>query len=525
MDFVQSIRDIFKNNSERTFIIESQTARSLSYSDFYNMAYKAAVDLRSKNIQKHDRVALILNNSVEFAALYYACLFAGAVAMPVNPTLHAKEINFIVSHSDPKLLVYSPSTKKIIDGISDWSGPTAGVVPGSEKMKAEGIDWSLMTDNVLPVQAEWTPLDGVKDEDLFSVHFTSGTTSLPKGVPHRIGVLMGNALAFNNEFGVTREDRFLHVLPMSYMAGFLNTILSPFMAEASVVLSRQFDAASALRFWGPVVQNEADTFWLTPTILSVLSKIDRSKDGPVYCREKVKNIFVGTAPLPLKTKDEFETKYGIEVFESYGLSEVLFVSANSKCNARVRRSVGRILNDIEIQVRDEEERLLQAGFDGEILLKTPFATPGYLDYQTSVPSGTGEDGWFPTGDIGHVDQDRNLFITSRKKDLIIKGGLNISPRAIEETMMAHPDIEHVAVVGVPNELQGEEIVAAVQLKSGRSREDAQLSIEDYCKRELNANAAPARYVFMHKLPAGVTGKVQKAKIVEILAEKSDEEKR
>ena len=291
MDFIQTIRDIFKKNQERTFIIEPQTARSFSYSDFYNMAYRAAIDLISKNIQRHDRVTLILNNSVEFAALYFACLFSGAVAMPVNPALHPKEIDFIVSHSNPKLLVYSPSTKNIIDEISEWSGPTVGIVPINEKMNAEGTDWSLMTDNTLPVRAQSMPLDGVENEDLFSIHFTSGTTSLPKGVSHRISVLIGNALAFNNEFGITREDRFLHILPMSYMAGFLNTILSPFMAEASIVLSRQFDAASALRFWGPVMQNEADTFWLTPTILSVLNKIDRSKDGPVYCKKKVKNIF------------------------------------------------------------------------------------------------------------------------------------------------------------------------------------------------------------------------------------------
>jgi acyl-CoA synthetase (AMP-forming)/AMP-acid ligase II len=105
MDFIKAIRDIFKNNSERTFIIESQTKRQFSYADFYNMAYRAATFLRSKNIERYDRVMLLLNNSVEFVALYFACLFTGAVAMPVNPALHTREIDFIINHSDPKLII------------------------------------------------------------------------------------------------------------------------------------------------------------------------------------------------------------------------------------------------------------------------------------------------------------------------------------------------------------------------------------------------------------------------------------
>jgi long-chain acyl-CoA synthetase len=522
MNYIQLIKDIFKNNSKRTFIIESQTARRLSYEDFYNMAFRTAIDLRSKNIKKHDRVALLLNNSVEFAVLYFACLFVGAVAMPINTVLHSKDINFIISHSDPKIIVYSPSTKNVFDEITEWLGSIMVMIPLSETTLPYEVNRTIITENAFSVNEGWEPLDDVNDEDLFSIHFTSGTTNLPKGVPHRIGALMGNAFAFNNEYGITRNNRFLHVLPMSYMAGFLNTILSPFMAEASILLSRQFDAMSATRFWEPVIKYEADTFWLTPTILSILNKIDRSKKGPAYCKEKVSNIFIGTAALPLKTKDEFEKRYGIEVFESYGLSELLFVSANSKYNTRVKKSVGRILREVDIQICDEEGKSLPLGMDGEILLRTPFSTPGYLDYEASTtPSHTNKDKWFLTGDIGHIDRERNLFITARKKDLIIKGGLNISPRAIEETMLTHPDIELVAVVGIPNELQGEEVVAVIQLKSGRTREIAQPSIEDFCKKGLSLNATPSRYFFVDRLPMGSTGKVLKTEIIERLASKSN----
>lgn len=524
MNYIQLIKDIFKNNSKRTFIIESQTGRSLSYEDFYHIAFRTAIDLKSKNIKKHDRVALLLNNSVEFAALYFACLFIGVVVMPINPSLHRREIDFIVSYSRPNLILYSPSTEKLMNDIIDWSGPSKVIIPLNENIQSSEVMGSFRaTEKFLSFHSTWEPLCDVEDNDLLSVHFTSGTTGQPKGVMHRIGALMGNALAFNNEYGITRKNRFLHVLPMSYMAGFLNTILSPFIAEASIVLSRQFDATSAIRFWNPAIKYEADTFWLTPTILSILNRIDRSKEGPTYCKEKVSNIFIGTAALPLKTKNEFERKYGIEVFESYGLSEVLFVSANSKRYPRIRGSVGRILDDVKIKICDETGEPLPIGVDGEILLKTPFATSGYLNYRTLMSEIAGENGWFLTGDIGHIDAEKNLFITARKKDLIIRGGLNISPRAIEETMLAHPDIEQIAVVGLPDEVQGEEIVAVILLKAGREPAVVQPSINDFCRKELSMTATPSRYVFMDRLPVGITGKIQKAKIVELLLSgKSDD---
>ena len=519
MNLIETVRNIFESNAARTFIFESQTERQFSYADFHNMAIQAATLLKSKNIQRHDRVALLLNNSVEFAALYFGCLFSGAVAMPVNPALHVIEIEFILSHSGQQLIVYAPSTKIILEEINIHHCMSLGIIPCNESdMSSQGTDWSMFTEVEASSSEDtiWKPLKGIRDDDLFSIHFTSGTTSLPKGVPHRINALLRNAFAFNNEFGVTSDSRFLHVLPMSYMAGFLNTLLCPFMAEGSVVLSRQFDAASSLRFWGPAIKYGVDTFWMTPTMLAVLSRIDRGKEGLEYCRERVKNVFVGTAPLPFKTKDEFEKKYSVEVYESYGLSELLFVSANSGRHPRVKGSVGQILPDIEVTVKSENGELLQAGKDGEIWIKTPFATPGYLaDGEKQAQDGL-KAGWFPTGDIGYRDERGNLFITARKKDLIIRGGFNISPRAVEEVIMTHPAVQDVCVVGLSHDFYGEEVVAVVCLKDGHTLSAEQPSLEALCRQELSTNAIPTRFMSMENFPLSTTGKIQKHEIRSML---------
>jgi long-chain acyl-CoA synthetase len=320
---------------------------------------------------------------------------------------------------------------------------------------------------------------------------------LPKGVPHRIGRLLDNAGAFNTELGFGPENRFLHVMTMGYMAGFLNTLLSPFMAGASVVIARAFDAQSALRFWQPVLQHAPDTFWMSPTMLTALLRVDRGEAGAEYCRTKVKTICVGTAPLPQRVKRDFEARYGVELFESYGLSELLLISGNSRRYPRLEGSVGRPLPGIDVKVLE----------DGELAVRTPFIMAGYLD-DTSQPDAATAPAWFPTGDLGRIGETGELFITGRKKDLIIRGGINISPRAVEDVLLEHDAVAQVAVVGVPHEFYGEEVAAAIVFKSGRSLADERASLEALCRERLSKTSIPTKVVAFDELPMA-NGKVQK----------------
>jgi long-chain acyl-CoA synthetase len=288
------------------------------------------------------------------------------------------------------------------------------------------------------------------------------------------------------------------------------------MAGAAVVLASPFDAQSALRFWRPIVKYGADTFWLAPTMLAALLKVDRDRAGAEYCRTRVRSICVATAPLPLKVKEEFEARYGVELFESYGLSELLLLTANSPRAPRVKGSVGRALPSVKVKVADEDGRPLAAGTDGEIFIRTPFVMAGYLDYETSEPSPVGVADWFPTGDIGHIATSGDIFITARRKDLIIRGGVNVSPRAVEEVLLRHPAVEQVAVVGLPHEFYGEEVVAAVGFKPGHELASEQSSLHELCKRSLGVAATPTRYVEVENFPASANGKIQKGKLREFI---------
>lgn len=497
---------VLYRHADRPFLIDSATGRQLTYAGFADLSCRAAGLMYASGVRRSDRVMLLLTNSIEFAACYFGCLFLGAAAVPLGPAAAPRDVAYAVAHSRVKLVIHSEATAALAEAV-----PEIGATQNIRLRNAE----LLLATEPPPVLAD-SPVDNVSGDHLFSITFTSGTTSSPKAVAHRVGSLLQNAEAFNDALGFGPEHRFLHVMPMAYMAGFLNTLICPFMAGASVVLAPPFDGRSILRFWEPVLRYRADTFWLAPTMLAALLQIDRNRAGREYCRESVKAICVGTAPLPVTTKRDFESAYGIELFESYGLSELLLISGNSSRFPRVPGSAGRVLPGIDIRATAETGDPVRPGTDGELWVRTPYVMAGYLNAHTCEPDPVSHDSWFPTGDIGHVTTEGDVLITGRKKDLIIRGGVNVSPRAVEEVLLEHDAVDKVAVVGVPHELYGEQVVAVVALGPGRSLATERASLESFCRQRLNSAAVPNRFVAVEKFPETITGKILKRELRQLI---------
>jgi len=503
----------------RPFLVDSFGNRTYSYSEAHRLASLLAIQLQERGVGKGGRVGLLLHNSVEFALLYFACLYLGAVAVPINPVLSPREVEFITGHAGLRLLVYSPSTQPLLGDPTeaDYGFPLWRIVPGNEKSDHGAL---LLEGLPATVPGDFTAGAGVTDEDLFSLTFTSGTTGQPKGVAHRVGALLHNAAAYCESLGLGAESRFLHVMPMAYMAGFLNTLLCPFMAGGSVVITSAFSPLGLLRFWQPVIEHRPDTFWMSPTMLASLLALDRDPRGAEYCRERAPKICVGTAPLMLSTRREFEARYGVELLESYGLSELLIITINAPGQPLRDGSVGRPLSETEIRFTGEGGSEVPPGTDGEIQVRSAYMTEGYLDYETLEPARRRDGEWFPTGDIGHLDAGGELFITGRKKDLIIRGGINVSPRMVEDVLLQHDSVAQVAVVGLPHPLLGEEVVAVVQLSPGHHLEEHRAALISLCKAQLSPAAVPTTLVATDSIPTSANGKIQKNRIREqLLAER------
>lgn len=502
-DWGAEVLRIFATHGRRPFLVDAMSGVRLSYDQTLSRALRVAACLSESGLSPGDHVAVILPNSVEFVLLYFACLLGGFTAVPLNGAVAPKHQALTLTRSGVKAIVANDNdatNEACIAAASSLRIPVhrvATLFPGS------GDD----TSPTLPT------VDATR---LLSVHFTSGTTSLPKGVAHYSSSLLANALAFNRFVGISCDSRFLHVMPMGYMAGFLNTLLCPFVVGGSVVIGPQLTASTVSKFWEPVVEHGADTLWLSPTMLTMLNQLDRGAIGAAHCARHQVRVFSATAPLPGQVRDRFEQKYGVSVVESYGLSELLLLTANVGPSGSKRGSVGRLLPSAHIDISAGDGASAAEGCDGTIFVRTAHAMAGYLTFDTGEGLASGDEA-FDTGDVGHMDADGYLFITGRRKDLIVRGGFNVSPRAIEEAVRLHEGIDDVAVVGAPHDFYGEQVIAVVVVRDGYSTSDLEHQCRAICARELGLPALPDRVVVLDRLPVGSTGKVQKHVLREKLA--------
>lgn len=456
---------------------------SLSYGQLEEKINHIIALLKAKGLKPNERIVIKLPNGVDFILSYLACIHGGFTAVPVNLTLPQNTVDYILKSVKPHL---------IIEGLGDAGGevfvrPHPPIGGEDERSAAGGR-----------TQALCKPL---------GIFYTSGTTSLPKGVCHDLNNFLENAKAFNALVGIDASVRMLHVMPMGYMAGFLNTIISPIVAGGTIVIAPQLQAATASKFWETAIKHEANAVWLTPTMLALLSKLPAGQETIAWAKKNLKHVFVGTAPLPAVTKKEFEEKFHVPCLESYGLSEAMIVTGNTFQYPRLPGSVGRAVEGTKIEVIGESRKVLDAGQEGDIRIKSPYMLKGYFDNASNSFGKDISGEWFDSGDYGYIDRDGNLFITGRKKDIIIHGGTNVSPRNVEEVLLNSGMVKDAAVIGSPHAFWGEEVVAFII-----PTEQNTFSIEplkQYCKQHLYADAVPSQFKICEDFPRASTGKVQK----------------
>ncbi len=514
MNSRETILSSVEHFHERVFLIDSGTGREITYGNFHEQACTLAAKLRARGVRKGDRVGVMMPNCCELAALYFACIYLGAVIVPVNPGLSKSEVQFILTSGKVALVIAGSAHAALLREFHQnvvvllTSKDATTTLNGADALIFDGLDPA----------SDFIPLENADPEDLVVIMYTSGTSAKPKGLAHKLARMLRNASAFADVQGLDHNSRFYLTLSMAYMGGFYNLLILPFLCGASVVVDHVFDARSSLNFWDKAKNTKANTLWMAPTVLSILLRMDRGRTGEEFCRNSVRHAFVGFAPLPLKVKNEFEARYGVHLIENYGLSETLFVTARSQETLPVSGYVGEALPGVKLRIVDDHGHALSPGEDGEVQILTPDLMAGYLDSEGRLLEINSED-WFSTGDVAHLDGQGSLSITGRKKDLIIRGGVNISPAAIEEVLMQMNGISEAVVVSIPHELYGEDIVAVLKLEAGIDFDAILDSVIAHAKRDLAQHQQPARYIAIDEFPRTTNGKIQKARIRELVAEK------
>jgi long-chain acyl-CoA synthetase len=462
----------------------------------YADACRLAEVLRAHGIQAGDHVVVMMSNSPDVTAAFTAIWKIGAVMIPITPMWNAREARYVLEDSRAKAAITSPAlTARLLEA-------SAGL-PEFKRLLVMGATTAGGAIDITPEVNSATPFLPLVDrsgDDLAMLLYTSGTTGNPKGVmlSHENLIFIADACYQNS--ASLGQVRGMQVLPLSHIYGVLMMNIGARLGSSSRILTH-FDAGKVL---ATIEELRVQRLSLVPTMLTLLiNHPDREK----YDVSSLEGVSSGGAPLSEATRQEFEGLFKCRVVQGYGLSESAGALTGYPPEDLYRvGSVGPALPGIEICVMDEANNILPPGATGEICSRGKHVMQGYLN----KPEATREavlDGWLHTGDIGHLDADGYVFITDRKKDLVIKGGENISPREIEEGIYAHPAIAEAAVFGVPDEVYGENLVATVVLRVGQT-----MTAEDllnHLSQYVTKFKLPAQIVFREALPKGPSGKILK----------------
>jgi long-chain acyl-CoA synthetase len=445
-------------------------------------------------VESGDRVALLLPNVPQFPMLYYGALRAGAVVVPMNPLLKAREIEYYLQDSGARLLFA-------------WETTVAEAAKGAEAAGAGHIPVAAAAfDRLLGEQSPETSVVSRVDDDTAVILYTSGTTGKPKGAELTHANLRRNArVTATTLLRLEPGDVVMGCLPLFHSFGQTCGLNAAVDSGACLTLLPRFDPAKALE----VIQRDRVTvFEGVPTMY--LALLNHPGRGEVDARS-LRLCVSGGAALPVEVLRGFEDAFGCVILEGYGLSETSPVASfNHPDRVRKPGSIGTPIDGVELRLVGPAGDEVPAGEVGEIAIRGHNLMRGYWGNEDATREAI-PDGWFRSGDLARQDEDGYFFIVDRKKDLIIRGGYNVYPREVEEVLYEHPAVAEAAVVGVPHPTHGEEVGAAVVLKPGADSTPAEL--QAFCRERLAAYKYPRHVWLEAALPKTATGKLLRREVV------------
>jgi long-chain acyl-CoA synthetase len=456
-----------------------------TYAELGERSERIAGLLADRGVEPGDRVAVMLPNIPQFAAVYYGILRAGAVVVPMNPLRKEREVAFYLGDSQARLLFA-------------WEGCAEQARAGAAVAGTNSIDVGADFDAFLDCNA--TPAGGVAGriaEDTAVILYTSGTTGQPKGAQLTHANLLNNVAAARNLFQLGPSDVVFGGLPLFHSFGQTCGLNAAVSVGACLTLVARFDPGKVLEV---LARDRVTVFEGVPTMyVALLGTHEGSQEF-----KDLRLCVSGGAALPVEVLRGFEKAFGCVILEGYGLSETSpIASFNHPDRERKPGSIGTPIEGVEMKLVDPIDGV------GEIAIRGHNVMKGYWRRDDATAEAI-PDGWFRTGDLARVDADGYFFIVDRKKEMIIRGGYNVYPREIEEVLYEHGSVVEAAVIGIPDPVFGEEVGAAVVLRPGAT--ETADDIRDYLKREVAAYKYPRKVWLLPALPKGPTGKILKREI-------------
>ena len=526
---VRVLSDLSRYNCSRfgpfTAVIyeDGQEVRTLTNVDIAREAAQLADGLQKLGIEKGDRVIVMMLNCPEVLIAYQAISRAGGVIIPVMPLLKAPEVRYIAQNSAAKAIITSPILVPLLQGaLADISTMQHLIVTGNPDMLKANFFAQEGTENT--ENANGPQLHAYSDiveegkaaadhflepgnvevapDDMAVILYTSGTTGSPKGVVLSHRSLITNATGIiGEERDVAEQEVNLAVLPLAHAYGILAANVV-FLRGLTIVAHPRFDTTAVL---AAIERYRIVSFAGVPAMFVALLY---SPEADKYDTSSLVTCSSGSAPLPVAILEAFEQKFGVTMYEGYGLSEAsAALTATGSDGVRKPGSVGVPLPGVELLIVDENDQPVPPGEIGEVIARGPNIMQSYYNMPEETQNAL-RNGWLHTGDMGRLDEDGFLYIVERKKDLIIRGGFNIYPRDVEEVLNSHPAVIESAVIGIPSQRMGEEVMAYVVTREPVSADE----LMAFCRQSLANYKTPVEIAFIAALPRNPVGKIDKKEL-------------
>jgi long-chain acyl-CoA synthetase len=476
--------------------------RRLTFREFNRRVNQLANALLNLGVSKGDKVATILPNSLELLECYWAIVKIGAVIVPLSQLLRGKGLLNLLRDSDTSTVITNSCVVKELESIKSELKD----IPAERYISTdhnEGYqNYAALT---AAASSDEPPKVEIKDDDLFNIIYSSGTTGLPKGIVHTHYVRGMYCTMFASSFRMRPESVVIHAGSIVFNGAFVMLMPAMYLG-ATYVLQKHFEPESFIA----AVERERATH-----VMMVPSQIIAMLNSPAFSAERLSSLeaicSVG-APLHREHKDRLTKTLPGCFYELYGLTEGFITILDKNDYAAKSDSVGVPVPFSEMRIVDSQGREAAVGEIGEIVGYSPALMPGYYE-QPELTAQAVVDGWLHSGDLGYVDEDGFLYLVDRKKDLIISGGVNVFPKDIEEIIVQHPAVREVAVFGVPSEKWGETPLAAVILQRPGAVTEAELC--DWINERVDAKHQRVRaVVFMEDFPRSTAGKTLKRELRE-----------
>jgi acyl-CoA synthetase (AMP-forming)/AMP-acid ligase II len=465
--------------------------RRVSYREFDAQTNQVAHALIGLGVEKGDRVTVAMGNSVEYLLATFGALKAGAVYHPINAALGAKELSYIIGHAEPRLLITDQANAPHLLG-GDMQVPPSTRVVGFASERLEPLETLIARSprSAVPVN--------LSAGDPSTLLYTSGTTGNPKGVLFQHESTGAAGLHFLNTLGIGQDDTILAVTPL-FHGNAWGAVGTALQAGGTVAFPTAF---SASEFWPLVHASGATVLYTLGTILAILltrEPTDLERSSPL-------RIILGLGSAPIR--EQIIRRFGVrEVAECFGSTDAGVVTITPLGAAPRAGSCGPAVPGVTLRIVDDDGHTLPVRQPGEILVASPHTMKAYFRDPEQTAQ-TLRDGWFHTGDLGYLDEDGWLYFVDRKKDVIRRGGENMSSAYIEKVLREHPRVIEAAVIGIPDPVLGQEVKAFI-VANGTVTAD---ELREFASARLARFQVPRLWEFRDSLPKTATQRIEKYKL-------------